>query len=123
MPPVNFKGPISSSSARAIAPHLFSKKGSSRIRRSRFPLSPLNPQTTFQTTFMATASSFDDLGLGDSPKSNISDPPLPDDTRCIQLAQADDLRKRMGKDSAGDVVLRRGYVRSDSSGSCTCLLL
>jgi hypothetical protein len=118
MPPFNFKGPISSSSARAIAPHLFSKKGSSRIRRSRFPLSPLNPQATF----MATTSSFDEVSLGDSPKSNISDPPLPDDTRSLQFA-ADDLHKRMGTDSAGDVVLHRGYVRSNSGGSCTCLLL
>jgi hypothetical protein len=107
---VNFRVPVSSISVRAIAPHLFSKKTSSRSRRSRLPLSTLNQ------SLMS-----DHSGLT-SPQSAISDPPLPDDTRSIRFAEADaerDLCQVMRTDSRGNLVVRRASMRSDSSCMCS----
>jgi hypothetical protein len=88
-----------------IAPHLFSKRLSSR---RRLPLSSLNK------SFMATTG-------------NDSDPELSDDTRSLQYAEqdkADALNKKVGKDGHGDYVLRRVSGRTDASdsgsSSCAC---
>jgi len=86
-----------------IAPHLFSKRLSSR---RRLPLSSLNK------SFMATTG-------------NESDPELSDDTRSLQLATQDkadasiqrSLIKKIGKDGHGDYVLRRVSGRTDASDS------
>lgn len=91
-------------SVQVIAPHLFSKKRSSR--RRRLPLSPLNQ------SYMST-------------KGNDSDPALPDDTRSLRYAEGDAeqaLMKRTGKDCRGDDVLRRvsGNTDASDSGSSVC---
>jgi len=86
-----------------IAPHLFSKRLSSR---RRLPLSSLNK------SFMATTG-------------NESDPELSDDTRSLQLATQDkadasiqrSMIKKIGKDGHGDYVLRRVSGRTDASDS------
>jgi len=86
-----------------IAPHLFSKRLSSR---RRLPLSSLNK------SFMA-------------PTGNDSDPELSDDTRSLQLATQDkadasiqrSMIKKIGKDGHGDYVLRRVSGRTDASDS------
>jgi len=86
-----------------IAPHLFSKRLSSR---RRLPLSSLNE------SFMATTG-------------NESDPELSDDTRSLQLATQDkadasiqrSMIKKIGKDGHGDYVLRRVSGRTDASDS------
>src|ERR1700734_2542684 len=90
-------------SVHVIAPHLFSKKRSSR---QRLPLSPLNQ------SYMSTTG-------------NNSDPHLPDDTRSLQYAQDDAERaliKRTRKDGHGDDVLRRvsGKTDASDSGSSLC---
>ena len=87
-----------------IAPHLFTKKRSSKKLppRHRLPLSPLNE------TVMSTSG-------------NDSDPQL--DARSLQYTR-DDLRGRLGKDSQGETVIRRVSGRTDmsdtSSSVCTC---
>lgn len=87
-----------------IAPHLFTKKRSSKKLppRHRLPLSPLNE------TVMSTSG-------------NDSDPQL--DARSLQYTR-DDLRGRLGKDSHGETVIRRVSGRTDasdtSSSVCTC---
>jgi len=78
-----------------IAPHLFTKKRSSKKLppRHRLPLSPLNE------TVMSTSG-------------NDSDPQL--DARSLQYTR-DDLRGRLGKDSQGETVIRRVSGRTDTS--------
>ena len=90
-------------SVQVIAPHLFSKKRSSRQRR--LPLSPLNQ------SYMSTTG-------------NDSDPQLPDDTRSLQYAQNDAeqaLMKRTRKDAYGDDVLRRVSGKTDASDSSSSM--